>query len=169
MTNVSGGARQGRSLDDYQDGETEQEAEQEILERALAEAELEADEELDARGTITSTPTPNEVRGVQSEPDASAALFPSLPTHQPLADPDDPTEADDDPRMALLLGLSGPSQQPGGAPVPPVSAVLPRQAGQGWNLPGWQDGRDEDLDSWCCRYPMLRSTKLHKPLTTRHL
>lgn len=71
-----------------------------------------------------------------------------------LNDDDNDIPADMADRMALLKGLRGPSNFPAvprrdpkkeekGLPPPP------RAPGQGWGIPGYDDGRDEDLDSWC--------------------
>jgi hypothetical protein len=61
-----------------------------------------------------------------------------------------------DAKMALLLGLSGPRSQPGPPRLPsPPKTVGGRQPGQGWNLPGYKDDRDEDPDSWCCAYCLI--------------
>jgi hypothetical protein len=96
--------------------------------------------------------------------------FPAIPTSAPIdtsslsnsGDADAELEA----RMRLLAGLSGPSAAPfasssAGKGLPSVPSAKPgtgrpdakidnRQVGQGWNLPGLHDGRDDDLDSWCC-------------------
>ncbi|KAI9635631.1 uncharacterized protein MKK02DRAFT_44329 [Dioszegia hungarica] len=136
------------------DGETEQE----ILERALEEAELEVDEEQKQKAAQAASGLEPTV-GLSNDGAAltkdEVDLFPSIPTHVPAqeldeADQDDPAV---DARMAMLLGLPGPSIHPGGPKLPSAPTSKPaqgRQAGQGWNLPGWEDGRDEDLDSWCC-------------------
>ncbi|ORX36158.1 hypothetical protein BD324DRAFT_630410 [Kockovaella imperatae] len=116
------------------DGETEEE----ILARALAEAALEKDQlpSDDPHETISNT----------------SFAFPSLPSHIPVDEDPEPgpeVNIDDDTRkrMDLLLGLSGPAQKPGQASLP---AVPKRAPGQGWNLPGYNDARDDDLESWCC-------------------
>lgn len=91
-------------------------------------------------------------RGGIPEDNVGDSLFPSLPalpTHEPTLD-DEVVDDDLQKRMDLLLGLSGPKAKPG--PTQPVLPSAPkRQVGQGWNLPGYNDNRDDDLDTWCCR------------------
>lgn len=153
------------------DTEADHETEQEILERALAEAEMEAEAEQKERKLAASTGTtvlPQEPASTDSDNETDSDFaFPSIPNHQPLSEgePDDQNDVDIDSRMSLLLGLSGPSAKPGEPKLPTVPSSKPvpgRQAGQGWNLPGWEDGRDEDLDSWCCESctPVLTATYL---------
>jgi len=59
--------------------------------------------------------------------------------------------------MQALLGLRGPSifpAPPSAAPKKkapgPGPGPAPRRPGQGWGIPGFDDNRDEDTDSWCC-------------------
>jgi len=97
--------------------------------------------------------SPSKSRSTRPKPSSTsddeedgAAAFPSIPDHLPA--PKDEDEDDEPTRavMSRLLGLSGPFQAPGAKlPSPPK-----REVGKGWNLPGYDDTRDEDLDSWCC-------------------
>ena len=115
----------------------EKETEQDILARARALATSQA--QAQAQQSVP--------RGVETvdEPEPS---FPSLPTHIPMDESQDPIDNEAEARMALLLGLSGPSTKPGPPRLP--SPPKERKLGQGWNLPGYKDDRDEDPDSWCC-------------------
>lgn len=96
----------------------------------------------------------------QSSPPATADepvfSFPSLPTHIPVDESENDEEATA--KMALLLGLSRPTTNPGPRlPSPPKD----RKPGQGWNLPGYKDDNDEDPDSWCCTsLPLLSEQKM---------
>lgn len=118
------GASGVKELDDERDSDDE--TEEQIIECAVAEAALEKETEDDpfAKISLQSAPT-----------DLPDEADPSLTS-----------------RINLLLGLSGPSTQPGFPTVPTVPTDSKRQTGQGWNLPGWQDTRDNDLDSWCCEW-----------------
>jgi hypothetical protein len=161
--------------DEPNDTEEDFETEDEIVLRTLEEAELEAEtrsrdpkphpkEEEDvayeketeqdilarARALVTSQaqprpPTQQTPSSSTNEPELS---FPALPTHIPIDESQDPLDKDAEARMALLLGLSGPSTKPGPPRLP--SPPKDRKPGQGWNLPGYKDDRDEDPDSWCC-------------------
>lgn len=83
---------------------------------------------------------------------ATLSKVPSLPS-APLDDEEE-MPADMADRMALLKGIRGPSNFPA---VPrrdprPKEKELPpppRKPGQGWGIAGYDDGRDDDLDSWC--------------------
>jgi len=117
----------------------EKETEQDILARARALATSQAQAQAQAQQSVPS--------GVETvdEPELS---FPSLPTHIPMGESQDAVDNEAEARMALLLGLSGPSTKPGPPRLPSPSKA--RKPGQGWNLPGYKDDRDEDPDSWCC-------------------
>jgi hypothetical protein len=87
-----------------------------------------------------------------TETDEPGFTFPSLPTHIPVDEPENDEEATA--KMALLLGLSRPTTNPGPRlPSPPKD----RKPGQGWNLPGYKDDNDEDPDSWCCTSLLSRA------------
>ncbi|TXT15907.1 hypothetical protein VHUM_00410 [Vanrija humicola] len=149
---------------DVEDFETEDE----ILARALAEAAIEDDDEVEVGAGGSSSPpsarpsrTAGVSAGLEGDDASSAAALASLsglqtlPTLPDLVDDDEePLDAESKARMDALLGLRGPSL----FPAPPTrdpkakdSALgpPPRAPGQGWNIPGYDDGRDEDLDSWC--------------------
>lgn len=153
--------------EDAEEDADDYETEDEILLRALEEAELDA-ETRQKNGKTRSEEVPHEheteqdilarARSLATEskqpPSTTAAdepafLFPSLPTHIPETQDDNDNDDDKESaaKMALLLGLSGPSTKPGPRlPSPPKD----RKPGQGWNLPGYKDDDDEDPDSWCC-------------------
>ncbi len=133
------------------------ETEEEILARALEEAKL-------VRTSSPNTPgSPGSSEGdrVSSSPKQGGSdddnhdfAFPGLPNHLPTA----PAEEDDDKStramMSRLLGLSGPSQ----APSAKLPSPLKREVGKGWTLPGYDDTRDDDMDSWCCESPSSLSS-----------
>lgn len=158
------------------------ETEDEILARALAEAAIEDDEEDEVAPAATAEsltrPSAHAPRtagvsagleaGDDDDDDASAAALASLsglqtlPTLPDLVDDDDePLDAESKARMDALLGLQGPSLFPATPtrdPKPKDSNTLgppPRAPGQGWNIPGYDDGRDEDLESWCCEWGVV--------------
>ena len=106
------------------------ETEGEILSRALAEAALE--------GEPTASAEP--------EDEEAEITFPSIPSALPP-----PIEDDDDTdtarRLNALSALSGPPTQPGkGLPSVPSSAPSAPK----YDLPGYDQERDEDMNSWCC-------------------
>ncbi|WOO77883.1 Abscission/NoCut checkpoint regulator [Vanrija pseudolonga] len=167
--NTSNSLDHGPAVEDF-------ETEDEILARALAEAAIEDDEDEAAPAAAESLNRPSahapRTAGVSAgleagddnkdDDDASAAALASLsglqtlPTLPDLVDEDDePLDAESKARMDALLGLRGPSLFPATPtrdPKPKDSNALgppPRAPGQGWNIPGYDDGRDEDLDSWC--------------------
>jgi hypothetical protein len=126
-------------LEEEDDIAYEKETEQDILARARALAATQAQAQPQTRHTPSS-----DIKSTD-EPELS---FPALPTHIPIDESQDPLDKDAEARMALLLGLSGPSTKPGPPRLP--SPPKDRKPGQGWNLPGYRDDRDEDPDSWCC-------------------
>ena len=171
------------------DEETEQEIlERALAEAELERVEDVADdkEALDTQPSRASTPAPGQAdvpaqQEVSGEDDQLAKLsarlsFPSIPKAAPVDLPADKGTIDDadanlEARMQLLAGLSGPSAAPiatskAGRGLPSVPSAKPgkdgsgRQVGQGWNLPGWHDGRDDDLDSWCCTCPSFDGSLL---------
>lgn len=126
-------------------------------ERAPAKAQEDEDPDAVLRAALESRTPPAEDQE-EEEPEFS---FPALPTHTPQLPPPSSggdgggDDAGDDAqrRMDILMGLNGPTQKPTPRfPVPP-SDKGGRQAGQGWSLPGWDDTRDDDLASWCCKLP----------------
>ena len=152
--------------DDGDEGLDDLETEEEIIARALAEASLDrttdppdSPTELDGpRGTSLDAARPQQSATSAPAPapsDNDPFSFPSLPTHMPADSVDDfePIDQDTQARMDLLLGLSGPAVPPqsrASKPGPTLPTVPKRQIGQGWNLPGYNDARDQDLESWCC-------------------
>jgi hypothetical protein len=156
------------------------ETEDEILLRALEEAEQEVDQDIKsgklrsgeeedgvadeneteqdiiARAKALSLNPPRDPSASSSpEPRDSPTLsFPSLPTHLPTEAEEEDFDAEAQARMNMLLGLSGPSTQPGPPrlPTPPKDVGSDRKPGQGWNLPGYKDDMDDDPDSWCCEF-----------------
>lgn len=127
-----------------------EETEEEILAKALAEASIENLHEPETiPGNDSRIGDRHDERDDGGERDSDVAdpfTFPSLPTHVPKDD-EELEDEETKKKMDILLGLSGPS-------VKPSNPILPsapkRDVGQGWNLPGFQDERDNDLDSWCC-------------------
>jgi hypothetical protein len=159
--------------DAQEEEEEDFETEDEILLRALEEAELNAetrskhgqkDGEEDevpyeketeqdiisrARALAKQSPRPTET-------EEAGLSFPSLPTHIPV-DESEENDKEASAKMALLLGLSRPTTNPGSRlPSPPKD----RKPGQGWNLPGYKDDNDEDPDSWCCKSHLSDGTCL---------
>lgn len=107
--------------------------------------EKETEQDILARARILATSQPQRQPPSPKETDESPFSFPSLPTHIPNVEEETDKEAAA--KMALLLGLSRPTTNPGPRlPSPPRD----RKPGQGWNLPGYKDDNDEDPDSWCC-------------------
>ena len=135
--------KEGAQSDDEGD---DLETEDEIVAKALAEAEL------DQAKNHHVTEDDDEEQLAASSPHDTGFSFPSLPSHEPgLGAQDTELDPDAKARMDLLLGLSGPKAKPGASatfPKPPTE--IKREAGQGWNLKGYNDARDADLDSWCC-------------------
>jgi hypothetical protein len=156
------------------------ETEDEILLRALEEAELEVDQDIKsgklrsgaeedgiadeneteqdiiARAKALSLNSPrDQASSSRTAPlDSPTLSFPSLPTHLPTEAEEEDVDAEAQARMDMLLGLSGPSTQPGPPrlPTPPKDVGSDRKPGQGWNLPGYKDDMDDDPDSWCCEF-----------------
>ena len=126
------------------------ETEDEIVARAVDGASLEVTSQpMNVSRSFASSPPPNKsdaqtpTRQVEAEDEEDATFsFPILPTHLPNTE-----ETDDqaDAMMSRLYGLSGPSHVPGTTLPPPPKAVA-----KGWDLPGYDDSRDDDLESWCC-------------------
>jgi len=152
---------------DGTEGEEEDETEEEIVVKALAEASLDrktgqerddGDGDADDAGSVTAPsiepvppaePLHTEEKSTP-EPDGDDLFsFPSLPTHNP-EEPEDTVDDDTQQRMNLLLGLSGPTLRPEHPSKPILPDAPKREVGQGWNLPGYNDTRDSDIDSWCC-------------------
>lgn len=151
---------EGEELDDL-------ETEDDIIQRAIDESRSGIGPTSEDEGAGPQSPgepkvvkkppvTKEKADQLKSRPDPPPELsFPSLPTHAPIDDNEEPANSQDpdmEARMARLLGLSGPSTLPGPSlrlPSPPKE--VKRAPGQGWNLPGYKDDRDDDPDSWCCR------------------
>ncbi|GMK57576.1 hypothetical protein CspeluHIS016_0404100 [Cutaneotrichosporon spelunceum] len=164
-----GRAKSGRGSDDDGEGGTAAST----LERALAEAALSLSDDETAHSpaarslacaraqrTGLSEPKPGPEPDTDTDRD-TAAVFVALGSLGSLAplpelrDDDEDDDSDTKARMDLLRGLRGPSNFPvvprreptkdnGNEIGPP-----PRAPGQGWGIPGYEDGRDDDLDSWC--------------------
>jgi hypothetical protein len=121
----------------------EKETEQDIVARARALAKQ------------SSPPT---------ETDEPGFSFPSLPTHIPVDESENDEEATA--KMALLLGLSRPTTNPGPRlPSPPKD----RKPGQGWNLPGYKDDNDEDPDSLLLYVPPFLFENVWTELMERYM
>ncbi|CAK9784972.1 hypothetical protein CC85DRAFT_289534 [Cutaneotrichosporon oleaginosum] len=132
------------------------------LERALAEAAL-SDDETAPSPTASHLPqarvAPVRAPGLldpSPDPEMAAALaaLSSLSRPLPELQDDDDVPADMKARMDLLSGLRGPSNFPAVPRREPKKEEKgmgppPRAPGQGWGIPGYEDGRDDDLDSWC--------------------
>jgi hypothetical protein len=185
-------------VEDQGGEEEDFETENEILMRALEEAELEVDMDIKsgtriaqkedqdgvanedetehdilarAKALVTSSSTGRDTqRGTVSQPDSPQLSFPALPSHLPKDEDDieDALDAEARARMEMLLGLSGPSTQPGppGLPSPPKDVGGQRNPGQGWDLPGYKDDMDDDPDSWCCTFDYVYA---RMELTTRYM
>ncbi|KAL1408484.1 hypothetical protein Q8F55_005296 [Vanrija albida] len=151
------GVDQGPAVEDF-------ETEDEILARALAEAAIEDEEDAAEAGLTAGTPAHGSRAGASTglegdDASAAAALaslsgLQTLPALPDLEDDDEPLDAESKAKMDALLGLRGPSLFPATPtrdPKPKGDTLgpPPRAPGQGWNIPGYDDGRDEDLDSWC--------------------
>ena len=135
--------------DDEVHAEENEETDEDVIAKALAGASLErVSDPCDQPAYRPPTPDRPDKRTSNAGLDEPSFSFPSLPTHVPTEEDSSPTDDDTHKRMNLLLGLTGPTARPGTQPVLP--SVPKRQAGQGWNLPGYDDSRDNDLDSWCC-------------------
>ena len=132
------------------------ETEEEVIAKALAEAALERKEEKNQKVQSTHDPDNDRVESSQTQSsnlEDDLFSFPSLATHEPIPEEEDRIDDDLKKRMDLLLGLSGPlaaptNKQHSGEPSLPDPPK--REVGQGWNLPGYNDSRDNDLESWCC-------------------
>ena len=151
------------------------ETEEVIIARALDEASL--SEQHDQSGQVQEPQSTDQASAISNpkspttQPtDDDAFSFPSLPAHEPLvAEPEDDQLQK---RMELLLGLKGPSVAPGApkASGPVLPTVPKREVGQGWNLPGYNDSRDNDLDSWCCEFYSRDATaNVMSPADDRYL
>lgn len=152
------GKAKGRGHDSDDDGEGGTAAS--ILERALAEAALSDDE-------TAPSPAAPPVPGTRGAPvrapglpdpssDSTAAALAALSSLSPLPElkDDDDVPPDMKARMELLSRLRGPSNFPAVPRREPKKEEKgmgppPRAPGQGWGIPGYDDGRDDDLDSWC--------------------
>ncbi|BEJ17224.1 hypothetical protein CspHIS471_0606250 [Cutaneotrichosporon sp. HIS471] len=129
------------------------------LERALAEAALSDDETALSPAARGAARAPDRAPGLPDskpgpgpgpEPNTMAALA-ALGSLGPLPDLEDDDPPDMKARMDLLRGLRGPSNFPT-VPRRELKDEMgppPRAPGQGWGIPGYDDGRDDDLDSWC--------------------
>lgn len=142
-----------QSTEDRAGEPPDDETEEEILERALAEAALDDAREVSAeREPAEPEPEPAEPDHAELAiqlPSTLALPLPSLDNVSVEAEDDDEDQA----KIDALMRLQGPSL----FPSVPSSAPLkkgelgppPKVPGQGFNLPGFNDARDEDLDSWC--------------------
>ncbi|WVW78916.1 hypothetical protein I302_100879 [Kwoniella bestiolae CBS 10118] len=128
---------------DEEDDE-EEETEDQIIIRALEEASLDklhdpSDNEEVQKSTDDGAEQQNRLESLEG------LSFPSLPTHIPQEEGE---ELDEDTKNKLnaLLGLSPASHNPGQAKPQTQTKSIPKS----WNLPGFDMGRDDDTDSWCC-------------------
>lgn len=125
------------------------ETEDEIVARALAEAERDRDspsildQHISSISAVSIPPT-----SLSNDAMNSDHAFPSLPNHQPESLEDDGDDEQAKEMMSRLMSLSGPAQPPGNVKLP---SSPKREVGKGWNLPGYDDNRDQDLESWCCK------------------
>ena len=122
-----------------------------ILSRALEEVALENVQPLSSTSSYTQHGTSNQLFNPMTANDneTSDRTFPKLPTvtKLPMTEENDEDEKNAEVMMSRLLGLTRPSQAPGlKLPSPPK-----REVGKGLNLPGYDDSRDDDIDSWCCK------------------
>jgi len=123
------------------DAETRSKHVQKNTEEDEVPYEKETEQDIVARARTLAKQSPR-----PTESDELGFSFPSLPNHIPVDEPENDEDANA--KMALLLGLSRPTTNPGPRlPSPPKD----RKPGQGWNLPGYKDDNDEDPDSWCCK------------------
>lgn len=168
-----------RPEDDGDDADEEGvfETEEEIIERAMAEAALEQRDEKQqdevgkqkdpalTTSTNLATQKKDDEPPDTDNPGFPPLFLPALPTHDPIfKDEDEDGGVDDDlqKRMNLLLGLSGPTLKPGQPTQPVLPSAPKRQVGQGWNLPGYNDHRDDDLDTWCCELTVQLHTVMYR-------
>lgn len=164
----TGPSRESETEADDVSGDEGEESEEQVLERLLAEAALEASAGEGTEGSRVSTPTRQNNQVSSPSPDRLASTpvtepvetdgFPQFPSTTalpvPLLDADG---EEDDPadkaRIEALMKLGGPSLFPSVPTTAPTKkgelGPPPRAPGQGWNIPGFNDARDEDLDSWC--------------------
>jgi hypothetical protein len=138
--------------DSNQEEDAEEETEEEIIQRAFDQAQLErnqaAPSDID-REDLSHALNDSQIK----EPEETEFSFPSLPQHHPSeSEHEDEGDAESETMMARLLGLTGPKHIPGQPSLPPPPKTEP---GKGWSIPGFNDSRDEDLDSWCCKSPEL--------------
>lgn len=160
-----------QAADIYPGEDDTEETEEQILERALAEASLEgtADVDVEEEGPAVGSEPPRVEAGAKSESKPTASIlkdldqhspelsFPQLPSTSALPVPtfvdEDEADPEDQAKIDALMSLQGPSQFPSVPTNKPLNkgelGPAPRAPGQGWNLPGFNDARDEDLDSWC--------------------
>jgi hypothetical protein len=111
-------------------------------------------------------PTGSSTDAADGDPFASLPGLPALPALPSLPSLPEPTDtdgtgdenADADSRMQALLGLRGPDlffppapssapRKKGAGPGP-----APRRPGQGWGIAGYDDLRDDELETWCCEF-----------------
>lgn len=156
--------------EDEEDEPQDLETEDEIIQRAIDESRSGLGSTSDDERARPESPDGREVdlserdtriangKGDPASDSQTSSLvglsFPALPTHSVDENAETSSGQDKwmDARMAMLLGLSGPSILPGPSvklPSPPKE--IKREPGQGWNLPGYKDDRDDDPDSWCCK------------------
>ncbi|EJT49551.1 hypothetical protein A1Q1_01356 [Trichosporon asahii var. asahii CBS 2479] len=139
------------------DTDEPEETEDEIIQRALEEASLEAQTESAAAKKRHDDSGGDSDDGDEaaaaktdvttSSGDGAAALL-SLPSLSSLPDPpsdDAPLSAEEQARMAALLGLKGPSAFPAAPKKAPGDGPGPAPT----SFPGMDGARDADLDSWC--------------------
>jgi hypothetical protein len=106
------------------------------------------------RGASTGVGIPGELDRDENKGTTVEFAWPAAPSHVPVEIEDKEKEDEEAvKRMEVLMGLNGPThelQKPSGS----QSARTPgdgRDVGKGWNIPGFGDENDDDLESWCCK------------------
>jgi len=138
---------------EYDDHETEDS----IMARALDEAALEGGSRgswsgptIDPESRLSNHLTETEGvsnRLAEDEGDGGSDMtynWPAAPSSLPLEVEE--TDEETKNKLDLLMRLNAVS----GIPTRNAKDVPGKAVGKGYNIPGFDDGRDEDTDSWCC-------------------
>jgi hypothetical protein len=151
-----GADRGGHVVEDEDEDEDEdEETEEDILTRAMEESAFEqrqADPERVDHAVLSDALADVEMgQGDDGRGGGIAFTFPVLPTHIPdsLEEEDEGMDTATKAMMDQLLKLSGPDTIPS-VKLPVAPKVEPGKGGS-WNIPGLDDDRDADIDSWCCK------------------
>ncbi|ORY21460.1 hypothetical protein BCR39DRAFT_601282 [Naematelia encephala] len=149
----------------------EEENELDILRKALEEAEQEVlVPPQPQHPTRADKSIPDAVKDggdsslKEDKSEATMDQFPEIPIDLPRSEGEEEADDDDETKrlMDRLLGLSGPTtislpKVPTSTPGDSHSKVTTtpgdsakKEVGKGYGLHGWNDERDDDLDSWCC-------------------